>query len=98
MKDKMTGKHKGKQNASKKGKVDSKKNNEKPNKGKRKSDGSPEDTEVVKRKKDADMEVDAPEGEADSGGGVKRSHDEDGESKFFSFHGSVLRRKKTTTI
>lgn len=84
MKDKMTGKQKGKQNANKKSKADSKKNNEKPNKGKRKSDGSPEDTEV-KRKKDADMEVDTPEGEADSGGGVKRSHDEDGESKFFLF-------------
>ncbi|CAH2263566.1 jg10898 [Pararge aegeria aegeria] len=78
MKDKMIGqKKKGKQIPNKKPKVDNKKKkDEKTNKGKRKSDDSSENTEV-KRKKDADMEVDVPDEEGDTGGGVKRSHDED---------------------
>ncbi|XP_045770287.1 squamous cell carcinoma antigen recognized by T-cells 3-like [Maniola jurtina] len=81
MKDKMLGqKQKGKQNPNKKSKLDNKKKKDEKNKGKRKSDSS-ENTEV-KRKKDADMEVDAPDEEGDTGGGVKRSHDEvEGEKK-----------------
>lgn len=80
MKEKMMGqKQKGKQAANKKSKFDNKnKKDEKSNKGKRKSDSGQSTSEAsdVKKKKDNNMEVDVPDKEGDTGGGVKRSHDE----------------------
>ncbi|XP_026501301.2 squamous cell carcinoma antigen recognized by T-cells 3-like [Vanessa tameamea] len=86
MKEKMMGqKQKGKQGANKKSKVDNKKKkDEKPSKGKRKSDSSVQsssEASEVKRKKETDMEVDTEgDKEGDTGGGLKRSHDDDTEA------------------
>ncbi|CAH2093898.1 unnamed protein product [Euphydryas editha] len=81
MKDKMMGqKQKGKQVANKKSKVDNKnKKEDKSNKGKRKFDSVQSTSEAsdVKKKKDSDMDVDVPDKEGDTGGGVKRSHEDD---------------------